>query len=100
MNFVVVYCPFHSLAASLRRFKPVCGLQAKRSSGKKEEREPLPRSYTVLCRFIYPWDLSVRLKKYTVFIRVFSVFPRFSPIFPLNQRYFEGLFPFPETRAR
>jgi hypothetical protein len=29
-----VYCPFDSLAASLRRFMPVCGLQAKRSSGK------------------------------------------------------------------
>jgi hypothetical protein len=35
------YCPFHSLAAILYGFTLVCGLQAKRSSGKKEERETL-----------------------------------------------------------
>jgi hypothetical protein len=51
----------HSLAASLRHFIQVCGLQAKRSSGKKG-REPLPRAYTVLCRFVCP-NLDIRLKK-------------------------------------
>jgi hypothetical protein len=72
-TFYAVYCPFHSLAAILYGFTLVCGLQAKRSSGKKEERETLPRSYTVLCRFIYP-NLSVRLKKVHVFYTVFSLF--------------------------
>jgi hypothetical protein len=61
--FYAVCCPFHSLAASLRRFMPaaslrrfmpVFGLKVKRSSGKKEAREPLSRAYTVLCRFIFP----------------------------------------------
>jgi hypothetical protein len=40
-TFFAVYCPFHSLAAILYGFTLVSGLQAKRSSGKKEERETL-----------------------------------------------------------
>jgi hypothetical protein len=51
----------------------LCGRQAKRSSGKKDEREPLPRAYTVLCRFIYP-NLSVRLSFLHGFYPVFSLF--------------------------
>ena len=53
--------------------------------GQKEEREPLPRSYTVLCRFINS-NLSVRLKKYTVFIR-------FSLFFALKTVGFSAFFP-------
>jgi hypothetical protein len=40
-TFYAVYCPFHSLAAILYGFTLVCGPQAQRSSGKKEERETL-----------------------------------------------------------
>jgi hypothetical protein len=39
--FYTVYCPFNPLAAILYGFTLVCGLQAKRSSGKREERETL-----------------------------------------------------------
>jgi hypothetical protein len=39
---------------------------------RKKREKPLPRSYTVLCRFIYP-NLSVRLRKVYGFIR-FSLF--------------------------
>jgi hypothetical protein len=59
-----------SLAAILYGFKLVCGLQAKRSSGKKGERESLVAMFS--CRFIYP-NLSVRLRFFYASIR-FSLF--------------------------
>ena len=40
---------------------------------RKKREKPLPRSYTVLCRFIYP-NLSVRSKKVHGFFTVFSLF--------------------------
>jgi hypothetical protein len=93
--FYAVCCPFHSLAASLRRFMPaaslrrfmpVFGLKVKRSSGKKEAREPLSRAYTVLCRFIFP-NLTV------VFGYVlYTVFIWFSPFFALKTVGFSAFF--------
>jgi hypothetical protein len=41
---------------------------------RKKREKPLPRSYTVLCRFIYP-NLSVRLKKVHGFYKGFLHFP-------------------------
>jgi hypothetical protein len=73
-------------AASLRRFMPVFGLKVKRSSGKKEAREPLSRAYTVLCRFIFP-NLTV------VFGYVLhTVFIWFSPFFALKTVGFSAFF--------
>jgi hypothetical protein len=82
-TFYAVYCPFHSVPAILYGFTLVCGLQAKRSSGKKEERETHPiRFYAVLYTLTL---IKVRLKKvhgfYKGFLRfssVRNVFPRFS----------------------
>jgi hypothetical protein len=59
-----------TLATSLRRFMPVTTPRCGAVGGIGT---PVSRLYTL--------TLAYGLKKYTVFIRVFSVFPLFSPFF-------------------
>jgi hypothetical protein len=66
-TFYTIYYPFHSLAGILY------GCKQSAAQERKKREKPLPRSYTVLCRFIYP-NLSVRLKKVHGFYTVFSLF--------------------------
>jgi hypothetical protein len=67
-----VYCPFHSLAAILYGFTLVCGPQAQRSSGKKEERETLAAIlYGFMPFYVLPWR---PVKKSTRFLYGFLSF--------------------------
>jgi hypothetical protein len=84
IRFYTVYCPFHFLAVILYGFTRFSASAAKLMR-EKREREPLSRSRTVLCRFIYP-NLSIRLKKYTFFIH-------FSLFFALKTAVYSAFFP-------
>jgi hypothetical protein len=108
--FYTVYCPFHCLAASLRRFMPV---QCEHSEAheRKTREKPLPRAYDVFMPVTTPplrssrrhrdagfpiiyLDLSVRLKKQTFFSRFRTENCRFFCVFPTF------FFPPPGERTR
>jgi hypothetical protein len=103
-------CPFHSLAAILYGFMAFQCEHSEAHEREKLERNPCceptmfyasdntplrssRRSRDAGFTIIYP-NLRVRLKKVHGFYKGFL---RFSSISPLNQQYFQGLFPFPET---
>jgi hypothetical protein len=60
----------------------LCGLQANHGPGRKEEREPLPRAYIVLCSFTYILKPLRPVEEKTFLISIFPLktagFLRFS----------------------